>query len=62
MSRRTARQILALTSLVGFIIVSVIAMQKGHIELVFGAWGVLITKAYSDYFGDHRDQDTSSEP
>ena len=58
LSRRTAKQLLAFGTLLGFICVSVAVMFDfggTKVDLVFGAWIALITKVMSDYFGDTTD-------
>lgn len=60
MTRRGAKQVLALGTLGGFLLVSgcvVWGLGGGKIDLVFGAWVGLVTKVMSDYFGDAPDSE-----
>ena len=55
LSRRTAKQVLAFGTLLGFCLVTAAVMLDlggEKIDLVFGAWIGLITKVMSDYFGE----------
>lgn len=64
MTRRTAKQILAMGTLLGFLGVSgclLYGFGGEKADLVFGAWIGLITKIVSDYFGDS-ERDHAEKP